>query len=186
MKETAVAGICMCCVRALVVTFVGLAALAAPERADAAVLVRVDISTQTMSVRVDGEPRYTWAISTGRLGYRTPNGTYRPHKLVRSWYSRKYGGAMPYSVFFHRGFAIHGTTAVHRLGSPASHGCIRLHPYNAAKQYALIRSASTTRIIISGARPTMVTHAAVRRAKPRPYQESPWRAPRSLGPFWGI
>jgi lipoprotein-anchoring transpeptidase ErfK/SrfK len=176
----------MRCVRALVVTFVVLAALAASGRADAAVLVSVDISTQTMKVRVDGEPRYDWAISTGRLGYRTPNGTYRAQKLVRRWYSRKYGGAMPHSVFFHKGFAIHGTTEVRRLGRPASHGCIRLHPDNAEKLYALIKEASTTRIIISGARPTMVAHSAVRRAKPRTYRASPWRAPRFFGLFWGM
>jgi hypothetical protein len=44
----------MCCVRALVVTFALMAALTATGRAEAAVLVSVDISTQSKSVRVDG------------------------------------------------------------------------------------------------------------------------------------
>jgi hypothetical protein len=176
----------MRCVRAFVVASVVVGAFVVPQRCDAAVLVSVDISTQTMRVAVDGEPLYSWTISTGRLGYVTPNGTYRPQKLLRRWYSRKYGGAMPYSVFFHKGFAIHGTTEVRRLGRPASHGCIRLHPDNAAKLYALVKSASTTRIIISGARPTMLASAAAApRAKPRSHRAPPWRAPRFFGLFWG-
>lgn len=40
--------------------------------------------------------------------------------------------AMPHSIFFHGGYAIHGSYEINRLGGPASHGCIRLHPANAA------------------------------------------------------
>ena len=38
---------------------------------------------------------------------------------------------MPFSVFFNDGIAVHGTTELKRLGSPASHGCVRLDPQNA-------------------------------------------------------
>ncbi|MDJ0930857.1 L,D-transpeptidase [Breoghania sp.] len=56
------------------------------------------------------------------------------------WRSRKYDNApMPYSVFFHRGWAIHGTDAIRRLGRPASHGCVRLALKNAKKLYKLVR-----------------------------------------------
>lgn len=57
--------------------------------AAASIVVRVDKTTQTMRVIVDGEQRYTWAVSTGRAGYNTPNGSYRPQRLERSWRSRK-------------------------------------------------------------------------------------------------
>ena len=108
------------------------ASLAGLAAAQAKVDVRVDIAAQRMSVATSDGETYNWAISSGRKGFRSPNGVYRPTRLERSWYSRKYGGAMPYSVFFRGGYAIHGTTAVGALGRPASHGCIRLHPANAA------------------------------------------------------
>ena len=58
---------------------------------------------------------------------------------------------MPYSVFFHGGYAIHGTNAVSRLGSPASHGCVRLDTKNAAKFYSLVKQVGpgNTRIIVT-------------------------------------
>jgi lipoprotein-anchoring transpeptidase ErfK/SrfK len=79
-------------------------------------------------------------VSTARRGYYTPRGSFRPQLLKRMHYSSKYENSpMPYSVFFHGGYAIHGTEYVRRLGSPASHGCIRLHTANAAAFYALIK-----------------------------------------------
>ena len=120
---------------------VALAALLfAFPAAAAKVEARIDLSSQRMYVKVNGSTKYTWAVSTGRSGYRTPTGTYRPQRLEKNWYSRKYDNApMPHSVFFYGGYAIHGTTAVRSLGRPASHGCVRLHPSNAAKLYSLIR-----------------------------------------------
>ena len=44
---------------------------------------------------------------------------------------------MPYSIFYNGNYAIHGTNAVKRLGRPASAGCIRLHPSNAAILFRL-------------------------------------------------
>jgi L,D-transpeptidase catalytic domain len=40
---------------------------------------------------------------------------------------------------FYKGYATHGTTELSRLGGPASHGCVRLHPRNAATLYALVQ-----------------------------------------------
>jgi lipoprotein-anchoring transpeptidase ErfK/SrfK len=120
--------------------------------AEAGVVVHISKSNQRMTVSVDGEVRYSWAVSTGRRGYGTPSGSFRPKMLARRWYSRKYyRSPMPYSIFYHRGYAIHGTMHVSRLGGPASHGCIRLHPANAAVLFALVRSRGSggTRIVIS-------------------------------------
>jgi lipoprotein-anchoring transpeptidase ErfK/SrfK len=57
---------------------------------------------------------------------------------------------MPYSVFYYRGYAIHGTDAVKRLGTPASHGCVRLQTANAAKFYSLVQQVGrgNTRIVV--------------------------------------
>ena len=109
------------------------------DRADASVVVRIDRSSQRMSVIVNGEPRYNWRVSTARRGYITPPGTYHPQMMARRWFSRLYyNSPMPYSIFFHGGYAIHGSYEVSRLGRPASHGCIRLHPANAAILYGIV------------------------------------------------
>ena len=121
--------------------------------AHASVLIAVDKSTQQMSVSVDGAPRYRWAVSTGRAGYGTPSGAYRPQRMERTWFSKEYyNSPMPHSIFFHRGYAIHGSYEIHRRGGPASHGGIRLHPANAATLFALVRQRgiSDTTIVVSG------------------------------------
>ena len=107
--------------------------------AQAGVLVHIDKSSQRMSVSVDGSARYTWPVSTGRSGYGTPSGVFHPQTMARRWYSKKYyNSPMPHSIFFYYGFAIHGTNDLGRLGGPASHGCVRLHPSHAAALYALV------------------------------------------------
>jgi lipoprotein-anchoring transpeptidase ErfK/SrfK len=104
------------------------------------VYVLVDIPTQTMTVRVDGAVKHTFPVSTGRQGYTTPSGAYGVTRMYRKYHSKKYDGApMPYSIFFHDGFAIHGTTDIKRLGKIASHGCVRLHPDNAKTLFALVQ-----------------------------------------------
>lgn len=114
-------------------------------------VARVSLSQQTMQVLVDGRPAFEWKVSTARKGYVTPTGTFKPTRMHEMWYSRKYDNApMPYSVFFHGGYAVHGTDAVKRLGRPASHGCIRLHPDHAADFYSLVETfgPANTEIVI--------------------------------------
>ncbi len=130
--------------------------------AKAAILVTIDKSQQQMSVAVDGEVRYTWAVSTGRAGYGTPSGTYRPQQLARKWYSHKYHHApMPHAIFFDGGFAIHGSHETSRLGGPASHGCVRLAPANAATLFALVQSRELgeTQIVVTGSSASAQGHA---------------------------
>jgi hypothetical protein len=140
-------------------------ALVTATPATAGVSIRVNLSNQTLTATTpDGEVR-NWAISSGRTGYRTIRGTYRPTQLKTYHWSRKYGGHMPHAIFFKGGFAIHGTTAVSRLGAPASHGCIRLHPAAARELFHLVKrhGQGSTRIAINGVAPdtgrTMVARA---------------------------
>ena len=127
--------------------------VAAPASAGAAAVVaRIDLSRQIMTVSVNGMPQYSWPVSTARRGYVTPAGAYRPQRMYRTYYSRKYyNSPMPYSIFFNGGYAIHGSYEVSRLGTPASHGCVRLHPGNAATLYSLVQTygAGNTLILIT-------------------------------------
>ena len=138
---------------AVAVVFV-CAFLAAPlglaGHAQADVVISINKSAQRMSVLVNGTHRHTWEISTGLDGG-PPSGSYRPERLERKWFSRKYDWSpMPHSIFFYHGYAIHGTYHVSRLGRRASHGCVRLHPSNAATLFALVQNhgPGNTRIVV--------------------------------------
>ena len=112
---------------------------AAPEHAHAEVLAHVDLSEQRLHLYVDGEKKHVWKVSAGKRPGWTNTGTFRPYFLSRHHRSSIFRGApMPYAVFYDRDWAIHGTNAIKRLGTPASHGCVRLHPKNAAVLFNLV------------------------------------------------
>jgi lipoprotein-anchoring transpeptidase ErfK/SrfK len=112
----------------------------ASDRANAAILVQVSRAAQTMEVIIDGFARYDWPVSTGRPGLATPAGVFHPQSMARRWFSSKYDNSpMPHSIFFHGGIAIHGTYETAYLGSPVSHGCVRLEPANAAVLFGLVQ-----------------------------------------------
>ncbi|HHK74484.1 MAG TPA: hypothetical protein ENJ57_04890, partial [Rhizobiales bacterium] len=139
------------------------AAAAAP-----AVVAKINKSRQSMDIYVNGTLKHNWKVSTARRGYRTPVGRFRPGIMKRMHYSRKYNNSpMPWSIFFLGGYAIHGTNAVRRLGSPASHGCIRLRTDNARTLFNLVRKygRSNPRIEISGSRPARVRKKSRRAGK---------------------
>lgn len=107
----------------------------------ASIAVRIQLSLQNMTVTVDGIEFATWPVSTARRGYRTPVGNYRPYLLERMHYSKLYDYTpMPHSIFFHGGYAVHGTTDVRNLGRRVSHGCVRLRPNNAKSLFELVQS----------------------------------------------
>ena len=126
--------------RHAVILAAALAWLIGIESAEARLDILVDKATQRMLVTQNGYVRYMWPVSTGRDETATPNGVYSPQRLERNWFSTAYyNSPMPYSIFFHNGYAIHGSYAIDRLGGPASHGCIRLHPHHAALLFDLVQ-----------------------------------------------
>ncbi len=125
--------------RLRLLSVLGMLAFVTPAMA-APVSVTVDISDQKMYVKVGYFTKYTWDVSTARSNYRTPIGSYQPTRMHERYYSKKYHNSpMPYSIFFYGGYAIHGTTDLARLGTPASHGCVRLDPKNAEKLFTLVK-----------------------------------------------
>src|SRR6202035_1301364 len=133
-------------------TFVA-AALALPlaSAAHAAVTIEVDKSAQRMTVSVDGTPRYQWPVSTGRHGYDTPNGTFKPNRMDADHYSQEWDNApMPHTIFFDmHGHAIHGFFDVKHLGRAVSHGCVRLSPDHAATLFNLIKAEGMSETIVT-------------------------------------
>jgi len=126
--------------------------LAGLSGASAKMLVaEVDLSDQELTVIYKGEPLARWTVSTGRAGYRTLVGRFRPQRMYRDYYSRQYDGApMPNAIFYDRGYAIHGSYETGSLGRPASHGCIRLHPEDAARLFDLVLTVGSENTAIVG------------------------------------
>jgi lipoprotein-anchoring transpeptidase ErfK/SrfK len=115
------------------------------------VLARVSISSQTMKVYHEGRLLYTWPVSTAKAGKITPSGTFEPEFLSKNHRSRRYNNApMPYAIFYDGNYAIHGTDQIKRLGKPASHGCVRLHPDNAKILFQMVKAEGmeNTRVVI--------------------------------------
>ena len=126
----------------------------APQKSEPAgptsVVARVDISDQTMHVYVGERLEHVFNVSTGKLSHWTPTGRWNAEWLSPKHRSRKYNNApMPWSVFFYKGYAVHGTTDIKRLGQPASKGCIRLHPDNAKIFYSLVKTNGKKNTLIS-------------------------------------
>jgi hypothetical protein len=179
--------------RSLLALFALISVFSVATPAAAGVKVSVNLASQRMTVTApDGTVR-NWAISSGRAGYKTIRGNYRPYMLKTYHWSRKYGGHMPNAIFFKGGYAIHGTTAVSNLGAPASHGCIRLHPTAARELFAMVKKhgQGSTRIAIYGDAPVGKTMYAAKkkknpsqiaRAKTQPRLVVPAFAPNQLVP----
>lgn len=127
----------------------------------ATVKIDIDLSAQRMHVE-SSTGTYDWPVSTARSGYYTPRGSYAPTGMSLMHYSRKYHmSPMPYSIFFRGGYAIHGSYETHSLGRPASHGCVRLDPDNAALLYHMVEAEGAS--ISIGGTPPPSRYAARRR-----------------------
>ena len=134
-----------------------LLCVSAPAKAE--LLVNISKSQQRLSVVIDGAEAFRWPVSTGRRGHETPSGSFHPVRIERHWYSHEYSlTPMPWSVFFHRGYAMHGTMEAYNLGHAASHGCVRLRPDKASILFSLVRREgldNTKVVVLSGPLPAL-------------------------------
>src|SRR5947199_6785049 len=136
--------------RSLMIALAGVAR-AACTSAEAKVAITIDKNAQQMTVAVDGVERYHWPVSTGIPSYETPSGSFRTFRMEEDHYSKEFDDApMPHSIFFTKiGHAIHGTDSASRLGSPASHGCVRLSRDNAATLYAPVQEQGVLKTTVT-------------------------------------
>ena len=119
-------------------------------QAFAAIDVIVDKSRQQMTVIVNDQTRYVWPVSTGDKRHDTPSGTYKAFRMEEDHFSVEFDSApMPHSIFFtQKGHALHGSYDIKHLGKPVSHGCVRLHPDNATRLYALVEKHGLVRTTV--------------------------------------
>ena len=116
--------------------------------------------------------KYTWPVSTGKAGYATPSGNYRAFRMEEDHYSKEWDDApMPHSMFFTKR-ATRSTARSRRAARPpASHGCVRLAPANAATLFALVKAegVTSTKVVITGGDPAP---AVAKRRAPQPVEEA--------------
>ena len=116
--------------------------------------IEVNKVSQHMHVMIDGVEKYDWLVSTGGPGHDTPAGTFHIFRLEKDHFSQEWDNApMPNSMFFTpMGHAIHGSSHIARLGTRASHGCVRLAPENAAILFDLVQKAGykNSTVVIKG------------------------------------
>ena len=127
--------------RTILISITGLMLLSG-SAAQAAVAITVDKNEQRMTVAVDGVTKYNWPVSSGNPSHETPNGSFRTFRMEEDHYSKEFDDApMPHAIFFTKqGHAIHGTDSVNRLGTPASHGCVRLSRANAQTLWDIVKA----------------------------------------------
>src|SRR5450432_547708 len=152
-------------------------ALFATGAAQAKVAITVDKDNQQMTVAVDGVERYHWPVSSGIPSYETPNGSFRTFRMEEDHFSKEFDDApMPHSIFFTKiGHAIHGTDSESKLGSPASHGCVRLSRANASTLYALVQTEGVLNTTVTLTGSSQV--ALARNPRPRSSNAVARRAP---------
>ncbi len=128
-----------------------LALMAAAAPAHAELTIAIDKSHQQMTVALNGAELFVWPVSTGAPGYDTPSGTFTPFRMEKDHFSKEWDDApMPHSIFFTRqGHAIHGSNHVKAIGTPASHGCVRLEPKNAAVLFGLVKQEGMANVRVT-------------------------------------
>lgn len=168
--------------RSFLVALAGLMMFAA-SAAQAKVEITVDKNAQMMTVAVDGVQRYQWPVSTGNPSHETPNGTFRTFRMEADHFSKEFDDApMPHSIFFTKiGHAIHGTESEKWLGTPVSHGCVRISRAHATTLYALVEKEGVlnTTVTLTGSsqialarNPRTRANAEIARSEPAPQYDA--------------
>jgi murein L,D-transpeptidase YcbB/YkuD len=136
-------------------------AAALQAQAPSGIHVDLNIPTLRLVVSEDGQVLKTYPVSVGQLGHDTPTGTFRISRAEwnPSWRppSRDWARGKAFTppgpdnpmgrvkLFFSPLYYIHGTPEVESLGTPASHGCVRMRNHDAVELGRLLsREANPT------------------------------------------
>jgi len=114
--------------------------------------VLISLSDQQMWVFEGDTIVQRFPVSTGVPGHRTPAGNYSVHNKALRAYSRRYERWMLHwmAITADGMYGMHGlegTSYLRRLGSVASHGCIRLSRENAEWLYSRVEIGTRVEIV---------------------------------------
>lgn len=91
--------------------------------------IEVNVSTQRLIAWEGNKPVYAVIVSTGTAEHPTVTGTFEIQEKLRV--TRMQGDDydvpdVPYTLYYHGGYAIHGAYWHNRFGTPVSHGCVNV------------------------------------------------------------
>jgi lipoprotein-anchoring transpeptidase ErfK/SrfK len=101
--------------------------------------IDVDLSSQTVRAYQGNTVMRSMVVSTGIARYPTPTGRFRiyaKYPSVTMSGPGYYLPGVPHTMYFYRGYALHGTYWHNNFGRPMSHGCINLTRGDAAWLYS--------------------------------------------------
>jgi LysM repeat protein len=101
--------------------------------------IDVDLSSQRLYAYQGNGVVRSMVVSTGISRYPTPPGRFRIYSKYPSVTMSGPGyylPGVPHTMFFYKGYAIHGTYWHNNFGTPMSHGCINLTRGDAAWLYS--------------------------------------------------
>ena len=94
----------------------------------------MDLTDQRLTAYQGDTPVFQATVSTGLPNTPTVVGQFRIYwKLTASDMAGPgyYLPGVPYTMYFHAGYALHGTYWHSNFGQPMSHGCVNLHTEDA-------------------------------------------------------
>ena len=97
--------------------------------------LEVDLSLQTLFAYQGSTLLKSFKVSTGTSDFPTMPGSFKIYAKYTSYTMRGPGYYLPdvpYSLFFYKGYSIHGTYWHHNFGTPMSHGCVNMETSAAA------------------------------------------------------
>ncbi|QQE63576.1 hypothetical protein GFS31_02430 [Leptolyngbya sp. BL0902] len=91
--------------------------------------LQVDLSSQRLYAWEGNTPVYAVIVSTGKPSTPTVRGVFAIQSMHRT--ARMRGADydvpnVPWTMYFYRGYAIHGAYWHHNFGTPVSHGCVNV------------------------------------------------------------
>jgi lipoprotein-anchoring transpeptidase ErfK/SrfK len=97
--------------------------------------IDVDVSNQVVTAYEGSTPVKSFVVSTGTAYHPTVAGLFRIWTKLR-WDDMAGPGYylpdVPYTMYFYKGYALHGTYWHSNFGNPMSHGCVNLRTEDAA------------------------------------------------------
>jgi len=100
--------------------------------------IEIDLTNQILYAYRDNQLINGFKVSTGTSSYKTVTGTF---KIFTKYPAITMTGpgydleGVPFSMFFYKGYAIHGTYWHNNFGTPMSHGCVNMDTDDAAWIY---------------------------------------------------
>jgi lipoprotein-anchoring transpeptidase ErfK/SrfK len=100
--------------------------------------IDVSLSKQTLYAYEGNTIVKSFLVSTGVSQFPTVTGKY--HIYVKYLYANMHGVGyylpnVPYTMYFYKGYGIHGTYWHHNFGHPMSHGCVNMYTPDAEWMY---------------------------------------------------